>query len=366
MKFKEQFLQKYAEAFTGVGKMSGKHHITLDESVTPVINPPRLVPQSLHMKLKETLDKLEGSGIISKVNKPTNWVNNLVIIEKPNKELRLCLDPKDLNAAIRREIHRIPTPETIIANLSGKKVFSVFDMRQGFWQIELDEDSAEYCTFNTPFTRYKFNRLPFGLSSAPEVFQKKNEELFGDIPGVYIYFDDIFVCGDSESEHDRNVKKLMNRAIKNNVKFNLDKIQYRVSKINYCGHIISNNNVMMDTKYIQAVTDLEMPKNRKQLLGFLGFMKYLNKFIPNLSLITAPLRELTKDNVQFQWHPIHTEAVNKLKSIVTNSPVLKIFNPTEQLVIQTDASKDGLGACLLQNSQPIAFTSRALTASEQL
>lgn len=199
----EMVTEKYKSIFNGIGKIPGTHHITVSSEVKPVINPPRLVPLSLHTRLKTTLEKFSKEGIVSKVSKPTKWVNNLVIIEKPNGELRLCLDPKDLNTAIQREIYQIQTPETIIAQLSNKEYFSVFDMCQGFWQIVLDEESSELCTFNTPFGRYKFNRLPFGLKSSPEVFQKKNEEMFGDIPGVHVYFDDIIISGEDERAHDR-------------------------------------------------------------------------------------------------------------------------------------------------------------------
>ncbi|XP_063901524.1 uncharacterized protein K02A2.6-like [Zophobas morio] len=361
----EMVTEKYKSIFNGIGKIPGTHHITVSSEVKPVINPPRLVPLSLHTRLKTTLEKFSKEGIVSKVSKPTKWVNNLVIIEKPNGELRLCLDPKDLNTAIQREIYQIQTPETIIAQLSNKEYFSVFDMCQGFWQIVLDEESSELCTFNTPFGRYKFNRLPFGLKSSPEVFQKKNEEMFGDIPGVHVYFDDIIISGEDERAHDRNLQLFLNRAAQNNVKLNSTKVQFKVKTIRYCGHIISKNSVAMDSKFTKAITELQIPKDKKHLLKFLGMLKYLSKFIPNMSQISAPLRELTKENTPFQWDEIHTESFNKLKAIIAKPPTLGIFTSNQQLKIQTDASKDGVGAVLLSNNQPIAFASAALSSNKQ-
>jgi len=127
-----------------------------------------------------------------------------MIVEKPNGALRLCLDPKPLNKYICREYFTIPKCDDILSRLEGKTLFTVIDMKDGFWQIQFSKESSDYCTFNTPFGRYKFNRLPFGISSAPEIFQKKNTEIFGGIPGVDIYF---------EQEHDIALSTVFERAL---------------------------------------------------------------------------------------------------------------------------------------------------------
>ncbi|PIK55635.1 hypothetical protein BSL78_07444 [Apostichopus japonicus] len=138
---------------------------------------------------------MEKDNIIEKVESPTDWVNSLVIVEKSNGRLRICLDPRDLNKAIKREHFQLPTVDEITSNLTGAQFFSVLDANQGFWQIPLDQESAKLCTFNTPFGRYKFLRLPFGIHSAPEVFHKTVAQLFEGIEGVHTYIDDILVWG---------------------------------------------------------------------------------------------------------------------------------------------------------------------------
>ncbi|GBM24162.1 Uncharacterized protein K02A2.6 [Araneus ventricosus] len=170
-----------------------KFQIILKDNAIPVIHPPRQVPRALQPKFKETLDKLEKEKekIVSKVNKPTDWVQRLVIVEKPNGNLKLCLDPK----VIKREHYQIPSADDIISRLEGKRIFSVVDLKDGFRHVPLDEVSCEICTFNTPFGRYKFNKMPFGIASAPEILQKRNQKPFGDIEGVKVYFDDIIVAG---------------------------------------------------------------------------------------------------------------------------------------------------------------------------
>ena len=165
------------------------------------------------------------------MDRPTALVNSLVIVEKRDGSLRLCLDPRDLNKAIRREHHRIPTAEDTASRLSGKKLFSIVDEKDGFWQVRLDDESSHLWTFNTPYGRYRFKRMPFGISSAPEVFQKKNEAIFGDIDGVEVIFDDIIVAAKDDHEHDEIMRKLLQRARDANVKFNPAKLQYKVSEV---------------------------------------------------------------------------------------------------------------------------------------
>lgn len=124
-------------------------------------------------------------------------MSNLVVVEKPDGSIRLCLDPQDLNRAIRRDHVLIPKVEELVSKLCNKTVFTVLDLKDGFFQIELDEESTDLCTFSTPFGCYKFLRLPMGLSCAPEIFQKRNEANFSDIEGVLIYFDDLLIAAET-------------------------------------------------------------------------------------------------------------------------------------------------------------------------
>ena len=136
--------------FIGLGQL-GTYHITLHDNHQPVINPPRRIPHSLKAKLQQALERNVRTGVLKKVDQPTDWVSNLVVVEKKDGSLRLCLDPKDLNKAIKREHYKIPTMEEIAAEFTGKTMFSTLDLKDGYWQIQLDEDSLQLCTFNTPF-----------------------------------------------------------------------------------------------------------------------------------------------------------------------------------------------------------------------
>ena len=320
---KDDILTRYNEVFKGLGKFPGElYHIELKENITPIIDPPRRFPQAIISELKDTLLDLETKGIISQVNKPTDWVNSLVVVEKPNGKLRICLDPRNLNKAVKREHHIIPSSDEIISQLKGNEYFSVLDLKEGFWQIPLDEESSNLCTFNSPFGRFKFNRMPFGVASAPEVFQKRSQKLFGDIAGVQIYFDDFIVSGKTKAEHDNRLIEVLERAKANNVKFNPEKFQFRVKEVKYMGLIISNEGIKADKSHVRAINELDQPQNKKDVRRLLGMINFLSKFIPNVSKITAPLRELLKNNVDFYWSFEQEQAFQMIKKLISSAPVL--------------------------------------------
>ena len=168
---KPEILSTYADQFRGIGTLPGEYEIKINESATPVVHPPRRTPYMLKDKVRAELCQMEEMGIITKVEQPTKWVNPIVVIRKPNGNVRICLDPVDVKKAVRREHYTLKTVEEVAASMSEANVFSTLDATSGFYQLKLAEESTWLTTFNTPFGRFKFERLLFGLVSAPEVFK---------------------------------------------------------------------------------------------------------------------------------------------------------------------------------------------------
>ena len=256
---KQHIEQEYADVFKGVGQYEKEYHMQLNEKVEGVIQQPRRIPYATQPKLKKTLDALKEQNIVADVDKPTEWVSNIVIVEKKNGSLRLCLDPKPLNEAIKRERHNIPTPADVQSQLSGKTIFTVVDMKDGYWHVKLSDESSYYCTFNTPWGRKRFLRMPFGISSASEVMQKRNEETFGDISGVHVIADDLIIAAATEQEHDAILRKVLDRARDKGVRFNYDKIQFKVSEVEYMGNLVSSKGLKPDPKKVEAIVDMPTP-----------------------------------------------------------------------------------------------------------
>lgn len=360
-----KLIKEFDDVFEGLGKLPGTCHINLKPDSVPVLRYRKRIPESLHERLKEELQVMEKTKVISLIDYPTEWVNNLQIVEKPNGSLRLCLDPKPLNECIRREHFMIPTAESIIGRLAGMTVFTVMDLKNGFWHLELDDESADLTTFMTPFGRYRWNRVPFGLNNAPELFMRKMVQLFGDIRGVELYFDDIFISGRTIEEHNQVLRKVLQIARENGVRFNKEKLQLASEEVRFMGQQISASQVRPNKEYLEAITSLPTPENKTDVGRFLGMLKYLSQYLPNLSQRTAKLRQLTRADVDWHWSKEHDDEVLVLKKNLTEGPVLRIFDPSLPIVIQTDASKDGLGSVLMQQNQPVAYASRSLTKSEQ-
>lgn len=194
----------------GNGKISDyEYNIKLEADAIPIIEPCRRVAVNLMEPLKKELQKMVELKVIEKVEEPTKWVNSLVIVKKKDGGLRVCFDPQHLNKAIQREHYYIPRFEDLCSKMSGAKVFSTLDADRAFWQVKLSKESSFYTTFNTPFGRYKFLRMPYGICSAPKVFHHP----FEDMEGVETYIDDILVWGKNEQQHRERLELVLKRTL---------------------------------------------------------------------------------------------------------------------------------------------------------
>jgi hypothetical protein len=368
---KEQIMCDYKDVFTGLGCLPGKYHIDIDPEVKPVQHAPRRVPVPLKAQLKAKILEMEEMGVIEKVNGPSEWISSLVAVKKGDNKLRLCMDPRDLNKAIRRPKYQIPTVEEVLPNLARAKIFSVVDAKDGFFQIELDQESSELTTFWTPFGKYRYKRCPFGISSAPEEYQRRQKEVLEGLLGVDVIADDIICFGsgdtteEAEIDHDNNMLQLLERARKVNLKLNSTKLKYKLEEVEYMGHLLTKDGVKPDPHKVEAILKMPRPQDAKAVQRLLGTVNYLAKFLPCLSEVSEPLRRLTRTDTPWHWETQQEEAYQAILKLIVVTPVLRYYDVTEEVTVQADSSDSGLGAVLLQNGQPVAFASRALSTTEQ-
>ena len=205
--------------------------------------------------------------------------------------------------------------------------------------------------------------MPFGISSASKVLQKRNQDTFGDIPGVHIIADDIIIAT-SEAKHDETVRRVMDQSREKQVRFSKDKLQFRVNQVCYVGNIVSAEGLKPDEEKIKAITQMPGPRDKKARQGLLGVVKYLAQYIPHESDITAPLRQLLRDNTEWLWQPQHNRPLQSIKEALTSKPVLHFYDPQKTVKIQADALQNGLGACIMQEGYAIAYASRMMSSAE--
>ena len=308
----QSIINQHPTLFKGLGCLKIPYKIQVDTTVSPVIVPPRNQSAPLREHLKEALNEMETQGVIRKVDEPTQWVNSLVVVEKPkSRKLRICLDPRHLNKAIQRKHFQLSTLEDITTRLSGAQRFSKLDANHGYWQIPLTTDSQLLTTFNSPFGRYCFLRMPFGIKSAQEIFQKRISQSLGDLPGVETDMDDILVWGKSKEEHDQRLKAVLKRCEEIHLTLNRDKCKFGVSEVAYIGHILNAKGVQPDPDKIKAIRDMPAPQDKKGVERLLGTVNYLAKFIPNMSTITKPIRDVLKADVCFTGRQNRTKPLNQ-------------------------------------------------------
>lgn len=316
------------------------------------------------MEQKGIIKSMEQQGIIKQVDEPTEFVNPVVIVRKPDKTLRICLDPKNLNESLLREHYKFPTFEEVSGRMAKAKIFSVIDASKAFWQIELTEKSSMLTTFQTPYGRYRFLRLPYGIKTAPEVFHRLYCDIFKNLENVEVYIDDIIIWAQDKNEHKRVLKQVFERAKQNGIKFNREKCKFAVNKVKFLGHIFSDKGISIDNEKIQAIINMEKPKDTKAVERLLGMITYVSKFIPNTTEITAPLRDLIKQNSNFDLKKPQDDAYKLIKEKLSEAPVLQYYNLNVPCTISVDASNSGVGAVLLQNDMPVAYASKAFTSSQ--
>ena len=351
--------------FTGIGKFPGTYKLTLRTGASPVIHAPRRAPVHLQGKIREELQKMVTLDVIRPVEEPTDWVSSLTYTVKDDQSIRVCLDPTDLNRALKRGQHHIPTIEEVTHKLAGATVFSKLDAKSGYWAVQLNEDSQLLTTFNSPVGRFCFKRLPFGLCVSQDVYQSAMDDILRDLPGVVSIADDIIVFGSSREEHDNNLRCLMERANERGLVFNPVKCHINVPEVQFFGNIYGKDGVRPDPAKVQAINDFAPPKSEKDLQTFLGMVTYLSSYIPNLSEHTAVLRGLLRKDSEFQWCLEHESAFRKLQTLICDATQLVYFDPKKDTTVQVDASQHALGAALLQDDKVVAFASKSLSEVEK-
>ena len=233
----------------------------------------------------------------------------------------------------------MPTLEEILPKLSKAKVFTTLDAKDGFYQIGLDEESSKKTTFWTPFGRYRYLRMPFGISVAPEEFECKLHEKLTRLEGVKILRDDLLVVGygdtqeEADANHDENLRKLLDRAREVKLKLNSKKMNLKKPQVKFMGHVISKDGLKPDPDKVNAVENMPKSTCKKETLSLLGFINYLAKFLPRLSEVAQPLRNLTLTNAQFMWSEQHDKAFDEVKKLVANHPVLKYYDINDKVTI---------------------------------
>ncbi|UYV83493.1 K02A2.6-like, partial [Cordylochernes scorpioides] len=364
-------IKEFPEVFEGLGQIGNPYEIKLKPGAKPyAVHTPRRVPIPLMEKLKTRLEELEKAGIIAQVNVATEWCAPTVIAGKPNGDIRLCVDLSRLNEHVQREVHPMPVVEHMLGQLGEARFFSKLDANSGFHQIPLSPDCQHLTTFITPFGRYKYCRMPFGISLAPEYFQKVMSIILQGMDGVMCYLDDILIFASDSKTHDRILRLVLRKLKEAKVTLNKAKCVFGVPRINFLGHILDEDGIRPDPAKIEAVAKMPAPTDVHGVRRFIGMVNHLGRFVENLSEIVAPLNQLLVKGQDFVWDCSQERAFRKLKELLTTQPILAAYDVRKPTMVSSDASSYGLGAVLKQEGKngiwrPVAYSSRTMTPTEK-
>ena len=340
--------ERYPNQFDRIGNLSGKVTLHLKEGATPFIDPLRKYSIHLKPKLKVELDTMEEQGVITRVTEHSDWCSSLATSIKRDGSLRICLDPKKRNTSLKRCPHKMQTIEEISYKFNQALYFSKLDAKSGYWGCELDEDSQPLTTFRTPFGRYMFKKLPFGLNVSQDVFQQKIDQILENCPGTVGIADDIACYGKTAEEHDKNLTNLMFRGHTQWSGVQQQQMHHKKPQIEYYGVVVGSNGIQPDKQKVNDLKVMPTPSTKQELQAFLGLITYLSPFIRDLSAQAEPIRKLLCKETPFEWSEDHQHVFDHLKTLVSAEACLKYYDTNAPTYLMVDASMRGLGAALLQ------------------
>lgn len=348
-------------------------HEIATNSNTPINAKTYRYPEALKEEVNQQIDKLLNDNIIKPSSSPWNspvWVVPKKLDASGKKKWRLVIDYRKLNEISVGDVYPLPQINDILDQLGHSKYFTTLDLASGFHQIKMDPKDQMKTAFSVPLGHYEFTRMPFGLKNAPATFQRLMNNVLSGLQGIkcFVYLDDIVVYGNSLQDHNLKLREVFKKLSEHQLKLQPDKCEFLKTEVMYLGHLITQNGVKPDPKKIEAVMNYPVPKNPKEIKGFLGLAGYYRRFINDFSKLSQPLTKLLKKDEPFNWTSLQQNSFETLKLELCKEPILQYPDFSKTFNLTTDASNYAVGSVLSQgetpNDLPIAYASRILNKSE--
>ena len=352
-----------------------KHKIEITDS-TPFRERYRRIPPQMFDQVKAHLEEMLSMGAIRRSHSP--WASAIVLVKKKDGGIRFCIDLRQLNNRTVKDAYTLPRIDESLDCLRGSNWFSSLDLKSGYWQVELEEDSKPLTAFTVgPLGFYECERMPFGLANAPATFQRVMQSCLGELHLQYciIYLDDVVVYSRTFQEHLERLEAVFKKLEQAGLKLKPSKCELFKQRITYLGHVVSKDGVGTCSDKTEAIRKWPVPKTVTDVRSFLGFVGYYRRFIEGFSQVSRPLVELTcgpeasRGGHEVTWTEECQQAFETLKEACSTSPVLAYADFSRPFKVYTDASGLGLGATIYQEQvegpdRVVAYASRSLSRTE--
>lgn len=354
----------------GLGMIKGhKADIRVKSDSRPIFCKARPVPYAIRDSVGKELERLEKDGVIKRVES-SEWASPIVCVPKRNGSIRICGDFKvSVNQVLIPISYPLPNADDLFATLAGGKIFSKLDLSNAYQQLELTSESQKYLTVNTHRGLFAYQRLTYGIASAPSIFQAVMDQILQGMSNVVCYLDDILIASSSKEEHLATLEEVLSRLEKSGVTVNKAKCDFQSNAVQYLGHIIDEEGLHPMQEKVTAITEAPSPTNVSELRAYLGLINYYAKFMSNRATLLKPLHDLLRNGEKWEWTKECESAFALSKSELVTNQVLVHYDSGRALRLDCDASPYGVGAVLSHvmddgTERPIAFASRTLTKSE--
>ena len=336
----------------------------------PLYCSPRRLAYSDRLEVDKMVSELLKEGIIRPSNSP--YASPIVLVRKKNGDRRMCIDYRGLNKITVRDNFPLPLIDYCLEYLDGKDCFSVLDLKNGFHQVKMEEESVQYTSFVTPSGQYEYVRMPFGLKNGPSVFQRFITDILRDMieaSEIVVYMDDILLATVGSENHFRLLEKLLTRLAAYNLEIKVSKCSFLQERIDYLGYSADKSGIKPNDSHINAIKNYPMPTNAREVQSCLGLFSYFRRFVPSFSRIAGPLLNILRSTDSFKIDDACRHSFASLRDALIAAPVLAIYNHERETDIHTDASSHGFGAVLLQKQSdhkfhPVAYYSRRTSPTE--
>ncbi|GJR32169.1 putative reverse transcriptase domain-containing protein [Tanacetum coccineum] len=339
--------------------------IDLVPGAAPVARAPyRLAPSEMK-ELADQLQELSDKGFIRPSSSP--WGAPVLFVKKKDGSLRMCIDYRELNKLTVKNRYPLPRIDDLFDQLQGSSVYSKIDLRSGYHQLRVREEDISKTAFRTRYGHYEFQVMPFGLTNAPAVFMDLMNRVCKPYLDkfVIVFIDDILIYSKNKQEHEEHLKIILELLKKEELYAKFSKCEFWIPKVQFLGHVIDNKGIHVDPAKIESVKDWASPKTPTEIRQFLGLAGYYRRFIEGFSKIAKPMTKLTQKKVKFEWGDKQEAAFQLLKHKLCSAPILALPEGSEDFIVYCDASKNGLGAVLMQREKVISYASRQLKIHEK-